>query len=202
MALDFLGDFFGGGGMFGLSGIMGLVITIGFGLAVVGSVGGFAWYMLYKRKQYNLLVEIKIPRSDGRLVDAEWGKAAYSVKRGVVHIKRKGKKPIPMKPFDVKKYLQGSKVLTVVQIGAEQYLPVLQESFLEMEDDITGERAALMTTKIDLSESKAWRNSFERESKSAYTIGSLLKQYLPYIGFGIILFMNFVGFAILYTKVT
>jgi hypothetical protein len=70
-----------------------------------------------------------------------------------------------------------------------------------MVDDQTGEEAALMKIKIDTTESKAWKTSFEREAKQAYSLQSFLQQYAQYIGFGILFFMVFVGFAILWSRV-
>lgn len=198
--LEFLGGFTKN--IFGGIGVGGFALIFIFGLAVLLGVGGFAWWAFTKKKNWNLKVEFKLTRSDGRYIGAEWGKGYYDSKRGVVFLKRKGKKAVPMEPFDVKKYLQGTEILTVAQVGMEQYLPVLPDSYLEMEDDTTGEKAAFMKLKVDLSKSKAWRSQFERDAKAAYTIMSLLSQYAQFIGIGIILFMQLVGFAILYSKIT
>ena len=198
--MGFLGGFGGGLGVLSMA-KLSLYILLGVGVLIF--CGIFIWYIVHKKRNWNLKVEIKITRSDGKLLTAEWGKGEYNVKRGVVWIKRKGKPAIAMKPFDTEKFLQGEKnILTVQQVSPGHYLPVLPQSFLEMEDDETGERASFAKVKADFSESKSWKNQFEREAKQAYTIMSLLKEYAPYIGIGIILFMNFAGFAILYSKVT
>jgi len=196
-----LGEMFGGGGGFGWGIITNAgIILLGVGFLAI--LGGIIYYFAYKRKAYNIPVEIKITRSDGKLLNAEWGKGFYDLKKGVCWIKRKKKKPVAMKPFDTDKFLQGSQnVLTVQQISPGHYVPVLPQSFLEMVDDKTGETASLAIVKADFSESKSWKNQFERQSKQAYTVMNLLKDYLPYIGIGIILFMNFAGFAILYSKI-
>ena len=195
---DTLEGLFGG---FSAGSMMPIVIGIFAAVVVFSLVGFFAWWMIKKRINWNLKVEFKLPRSDGKMVNSEWGKGCYSTNRGVVFLKRKRRKKVAMKPFDIQKYLQGEKILTVVQIGAEQYVPVLPESFTQLVDDKTGEEAATIKFKVDSTESKSWRNSFERDSKTAYTIMGLLQQYANFIGWGIILFMNFAGFAILYTKV-
>lgn len=197
-AVGFLSGFMGGG-----SGGMSfgqIAMLIFFGTTVLVGVVGFGWWVMFKKKHWNLKVEFKLPRNDGRFINSEWGKGYYDSKRGVVFLKRKGLKVIAMEPFDVKKFLQGKDVLTVVQVGMEQYLPVLPDCFLQMVDEETGEEAAFMKLKVDLSKSKAWKSQFERDSKSAYTIMGLLSQYANFIGIGIILFMQLVGFAILYTK--
>ncbi len=194
---DVLSGIFSGG-----EGYLGLVLTIGAWSVVLGTVLGIVIWQVIKKKKWFINCEFKIPRSDGRLINAEWGKASYNAKKGVVLVKRKGIKASPLKPFDVKRYLQGTNVLTVVQIGIKEYLPVLPESFIEMVDDKTGESAAFMKIRIDTTESKSWRASFEREAKNAYSIESLLQQFAPFIGWGIIIFLNFLGFSILYTRIT
>ncbi len=183
-------------------------------------IGLFYW--LYSRKRlWNLDVEFKIPRSDGKLINAEWGKGGYNAKKGVVYLKRPGfmTPKNKMKPFDIKKYIQGQKILTVIQVGSGDYKPVLPDSFIElkedepMRDEKTGEikldkdgkpiyqEATIMNIKIDTSEDKAWRDSFERQAKATYSITSLLHEYAQYIGWGIIMFMQFAGFAILWARI-
>ncbi len=179
-----------------------IIIAIVLGITALSIVGGVIFYF-YKKSLWNLDVEFKFMRSDGTLVTAEWGKGMFNAKRGVVFLKRpvKGTAKVPMPPFDVKRYLQGSKVLTVMQVGVEQYVPVLPESFLEMKDDKTGDMANLMKFKVDLTESRSWRNQFEREAKQAYTIMGLFQQYANFIGIGLVLMMQLIGFAILYTRI-
>jgi len=186
-----------GGIMGGLNGILTSVAMIVSGILVLGFFIFIVYYFTYKKKNWNLNLEIKIPRSNGGFIDSEDGKGNYNESKGVCYVKRKGKKAIPMKPFDVKKYVQGKNTLTVIQVSPGEYIPVLPNSYSHLIDDETGEEASVLTLKGDLSKSKAWKNSFEREAKSAYSITSLLKEYLPYIGFGILIVMNFVGFTIL-----
>ena len=188
----------GSGGIIGgISGLLTKAGTVLLAILALAFCGYIVYYLAYKRKSWNLKLEIKIPRSNGGFIDSEQGRGNYDEKKGVCFVKRKGKKAIPMKPFDVKKYVQGKNTLTVIQVSPGEYLPVLPNSFSHLVDDVTGEEAAVIKLKGDLSKSKAWKNSFEREAKSAYSITNLLKEYLPYIGFGIIIIMNFVGFTIL-----
>jgi len=198
-----VGEIFGKiGGGFGANILTNAIIVL-LGIGVICGCGFGVYYWVYKKKHWNIKVELKMIRSDYKLIDAEWGKGFYDVSKGVCYIKRKGRKPIPMKPFSINKYLQGRRnILTVVQISPEEFLPILPTSFIEMEDDETGETAILEKIKTDTSMSKAWKSNFERQAKEAYTIINLLKQYAQYIGLGIVLFMNFAGFAILYSKVT
>ena len=185
-------------------GLVTLAVYIGVGVAIMM---GFAavFFMMYKnKKKWFLEVEVKIPRADGKIVNSEWAKGTYDAKKGVVLVKRPGKKAVPLKPFDIKKFLQGGgkkETLTVVQVGIEDYRPVMIDSYLEMVDDKTGEEAILMKIKVDTTESKAWKESFEREAKSAYSLQSIFQQYAQYIGFGILFFMIFIGFAVLWGRV-
>lgn len=186
-----------GGGGFSVMGMITTIGTIIVGIIILALCAYLIYYYAYKKKNWNLSIEVKIPRSDGRFVDSENAKGNYNENRGVCYIKRKGKKAVPMKPFDVKRYVQGKKTLTVVQVSPGEYLPVLPDSFLELEDDQSGESASVIKLKGDLSKSKAWKNSFEREAKKAYSLVNLLKEYMQFIGWGIIILMNFVGFTIL-----
>lgn len=117
----------------------GSVVGLIFLLIIVGSIvlvifGGLA-LVIWQKKKWNLKVEIKLPRSDGRLVNGEWGKGYFHSKRGVVYIKRPGfmQPKIPLKIFDPKRYLQGADLITVVQLSPVDYRPVLPDSFLKHE---------------------------------------------------------------------
>lgn len=197
---DGFNPFSGLGGMFsGGGGFMTVLTAIVVGLLGIGIIWGIFWYF-WKRKSYNIRVEFKLPRSikylkDGNklepgdiagFIGGEWGKARYNPKAGVVWLKRKGKKEIPMKPFNLARYLQGEDLLTVVQTGANDYTPVMPESFCLYQDE-HGEEATLLSLRADTSESKAWKNSFERDAKSAYSISSLLAQYAPVIVIGLVI---------------
>jgi hypothetical protein len=196
MALGDLIPSFGGGGL------VGLAVQMFLGVMVLGLITLSIFMWSKNKKKWFITCVVLIPRSDGRIINSEIAKATYDAKRGSVFIKRKRKKPVPLKPFDVKRYLLGNDFLSVIQVGIEDYRPVLPESFLDMVDDSTGEEAALMNIKIDTSEQKAWKESFEREAKLAYSLNSILQQYVQYIGFGILFFMIFIGFAILYGRIT
>lgn len=212
-----VGDLFGSLGFGSLlgGGIVGLFVTIMLGIMVLGILVGGFFYWYSARKRWFLKVVVKIPRglkyvkpgetldddSLQGIINAELAKGTYDAKKGVVYIKRYKKKPVAMKPFDIKRYLQGSDMLDVVQVGLEDYRPILPESYLEMVDESTGEECALLKAKIDTSQSKAWRSQFERSNKDAFSLSSLFDQYKDYIGFGILFFLIFMGFAVLYGRV-
>ena len=201
----------GGGGSAGGSFFTNLMVMVVGAVALAACVGGL-WWFLYKRKNWNIKVEVKVPRNirhsilkDGSIkvygtLNKEWAKGFYNAKRGVCYIKRKGKKPVPMKPFDIKRFLSSGNILTVIQVGIEDYRPVLDESYIEVCDDKTGEEAALVQARIDTSESKSWKNSFERDAKTAYTIKNWIAEHGALVAMGLVLLMNLIGFAIVIAR--
>jgi hypothetical protein len=199
-----------GGGSSG--GMIGSMATMVVGVvALLGCIGGI-WFFINKRKNWNLKVEVKIPRNvrqyvekDGTVkisgtLNKEWAKGYYNAKQGVCYIKRKGKKPVAMKPFDIKRFLSTGNILTVLQIGIEDYRPILDDSYIEVIDDATGEEGALIKAKIDTSESKSWRNSFERENKQAFSIKNWLSEHGALMAMGLVLLMNLIGFSIIIAR--
>ena len=192
------------GSSIGLMILIGTLMTLV--LFIVALIGFFTW----NRKRWNLQVEIKLPRSDGKIINGEWGKGYFSTKRGVVFIKRPGtfQPKIPLKIFDPKRYLQGDRLLTVVQLSPVDYRPVLPESFLEEEveykDDETGEitvvKEALLNMKCDTGHSKAWQQAFDAASKQAYSLKSFMQQFQTPIAIAIVLVAVFVGFAAVWTQ--
>lgn len=206
-------DLFGSIGLGGSSGggFISSIVLILLATVALAICGGVVWWLVKKKKGWNIKVEFKLPRNireienkDGSVtvhgtLNKEWGKGFYDDKKGVVLLKRKGKKSVPMKPFDVKRYLSDSNVLTVLQIGVEDYRPVLDESYIEVVDE-NGEEAALLKAKIDTTEGKSWKNSYERERKNTYTIMNWLREHGQMISLGIVAMMILVGFGILWTR--
>jgi hypothetical protein len=170
-------------------------------------------FVVYSRKRWNLNVEFKLTRNDGRITNAEWGKGYYDSKKGVVFVKRpsagKFSKGIPIKIFDIRRYLQGDSIVTVQQVGAEDYRPVLNDSWSEhivtYQDDKTGEvkevKESILNIKVDSGANKAWKASWDSAAKNAYSIRSILSQFQTPIAIGIVIICCFVGFAILWSKV-
>ncbi len=200
----------GGGNLFG---IIITSVVIG-GIALILAGGGFLYWFFKKR--WNLKVEIKLPRSDGKLIQGEWAKGFYDAKKGVVIIKRKGVKAVAMQVFDVKKYLQGSDLLTVIQVAPEDYRPVLNESWTEYKiekidkktgeivKDVNGkivyEKLSIIDIKIDSGLNKAWKSSWDAAAKKAYSLQSFFSQFQTPIAIGIVILSSFVGFAIIWTR--
>lgn len=172
-------------------------------------VGGFG-IIIWNKKRWNLKVEIKLPRSDGKIVNGEWGKGYFDSKHGVVFIKRPGfmQKKIPLKIFDPKRYLQGADLLTVVQLSPVDYRPVRPLSFLKYQikytDDKTGEETmveeAVIDIECDTGADKAWQVAFDAASKKAYSLQSFFHQFQTPIAVAIVLVAVFVGIAALWTQ--
>lgn len=194
----------GGGG----AGMLTTILMIFIGAVVLGSCAFGLWWFLRKRKKWNIKVELKIPRNiredeNGNVVgtiNKEWARGFYDSDKGVCYIIRKGKKPSPMKPFDIKRYLSTGNVLAAMQVGMDDYRPILEEGYLNVADDETGEEGALIKARIDTSESKSWKSSFERDSKSAYSINDFLSKHGALVAMGLVLLMNLVGFAIVIAR--
>ena len=195
------------GGEGGGSNIIYLLI----GFAVLLICGFALWWFLKKRKTWNIKVEFKIPRNikkvrtkEGTIkiigtLNKEWGKGFYDAKKGSVFIKRKGKKAVAMKPFDVKQYLSTGNILTVVQTGIEDYRPIRDESYIELKD-IDGGEGALVQAVIDTSESKSWKNTFEREAKMTYSTKNWIAEHGALVAMGLVLLMNLIGFSIVIAR--
>lgn len=189
-------------------GLIAIMIIIGL---VVVVVVGFSGLLIWNRKRWNLKVEIKLPRSDGKIINGEWGRGFFHSKRGVVYIKRPGRfqPKIPLKIFDPKRYIQGTDLITVIQLSPVDYRPVLPKSFLECgvryTDDKTGEseiiKESVMDIECDTGASKAWQTAFDAASKKAYSLQSFFNQFQTPIAIAIVLVAVFVGIAALWTQI-
>jgi len=205
------------------------VVVIFLAVAIVLGTIMFFWW---KKKKWNLDVEIKLTRSDGKITQGEWGKGFYDSKKGVVFIKRPNMgtfaKPYPIKIFDVRRYMQGTHLITVIQVGPEDFRPVLNESWTEMnvdyedtdkpildsegnpeldeEGNIKYEtvtvKESILNIKTETGLNKAWKAAWEEAAKNAYTISSFLRQYSAPISIGIVVICCFVGFAVLWGKLS
>ncbi len=196
-------------------------------VVVMVLVAIFIWW--YFKKRYNLKVEIKLTREDGQMTHGEWGKGNYDTKKGVVFIKRPGVRgrPIPMPIFDVRRYLQGKDLLTVIQVGPEDFRPVLNKSWSEHEveyedqtDPVKDEngnfifdekgkqmfnkkiiKEAILTIKTEPGLNKAWKTAWDAAAKKAFSLQTFFQQFQTPIAIGIVLISCFVGFAILWSKI-
>ena len=196
-------------GMFGTAGTMIFYIVL---VVVILGMLAVIFMIFYFKKRWNLDVEFKLTRSDGRITNAEWGKGYYNSKKGVVFVRRptmgKFSKGVPIKIFDIRKYLQGDRIITVLQVGPEDFRPILNDSWTshvvtyEDENGQTIEvKESILNIKVDSGLNKAWKSSWESAAKNAYSIRSFMSQFQTPIAIGIVIICCFVGFAILWTKV-
>jgi len=190
-----------------LSGYLGIATTwIVWGLVILASLGAIAGAAIWakKRKKWNLRVEIKLPRSDGKIVNSEKAKGYFDTKSGFVSLKRKGLTPIDMKPFNISKYLQGTNYLEVLQIGPDDFIPILPKSYtvITKADAVEGEqnKFALLDIHGDMGERKQWASNAAESALNRFTLKSFLKRHEFAISIMIIMFGLFIGFAIVLSQ--
>lgn len=177
--------------------IWGVVILAALGIVI----GLIVWS--YRRKKWNLKIIVKLPRA-GQLIFGEFAKGHYDVIEGIVDIKRKRLKPVGMKPFDVKKFLQGDKILEVMQVAANDFIPIDPQSYhiLNMEwIDEHGkkhqfEKALFKVVTDDTLKRKTWKRYMERAAKNRFTLTGFLDKHWRAIELSIIMLMLFIGFSV------
>lgn len=188
-----------------------LLLYVGLGFIVL-LLMGIIFFILYNRKKWNLDVEFKLVRSDGKITNAEWGKGYYNSKKGVVFVKRpamgKFSNGLPIRIFDIRKYIQGDRVITVLQVGSEDYRPVLNDSwtshvatYKDEDGKLVQVKESVLNIKVDSGHNKAWKSAWDAAARNAYSIRSFFSQFQTPIAIGIVVICCFVGFAILWTKV-
>ena len=194
--------------------VLEVVLIVVIGLIVIAIVGSITFFAM-RRKKWNLIVGIKMPRSDGQVLLSETGKGHYDIKAGIVDIKRKKLKAVGMRPFDVRKYLQGNKYLEVIQISPSEYIPILPKSYqtLDVEEDVITKgkdgkekigkqmvKYALMNIEANIEKRKTWKTYMERSAKDRFTIAGFFDKHWRAIEISIILFVVFLGMSILWMR--
>jgi len=189
------GEFLGVAGKWVIWGII-ILIVLGIFLGVA------IWAK--KRKKWNLRVEIKLPRSDGKLINSEKAKGYFDTKNGFVSLKRKGLTPIDMKPFNVSKYLQGINYLEVLQVGPDDFIPILPKSYtiIEKEKVKEGEQKkfGLLQIQGDMGERKQWASNAAESALNRFTLKNFLSKHQFAVSIMIIMFGLFIGFAIVLSQ--
>jgi len=195
--VDVMSKFSGFTGMlktFGVYSIWFLIILAGLIL-----LGGIAYWGI-KRKKWNLVIDIKMLRSDGAITLTERGKGKYDAASGIVDVKRKKMSAVGMMPFDVREYLQGKNHLEVLQIAPNEYVPIHPKSYEVIFNSRTGEKFAVLSLAADLSKRKTWKTYFERSGKDRFTLKSVWDKYGNILSIGMVAFMVFLGIAILWVR--
>lgn len=157
-----------------------------------------------RRKKWNLRVEIKLPRSDGKIINSEIAKGFFSTKEGFVSLKRKGIPAIDMKPFNVSKYLQGTNYLEVLQVGPDDFIPILPKSYQTIRKEKAKEdeqkEFALLEIEGDMGERKQWASNAAEAALNRFTLKGFLDKHWRAIEISIIMLCLFIGFAIVVSQ--
>jgi len=179
-------------------GIWAIIIILTLVVVIVAIV----WSL--KRKKWNLRVEIKLPRSDGKIINSEKAKGYFDTKNGFISLKRKGVRAIDMKPFNTSKYLQGDRYLEVLQVGPDDYIPILPKSYKTIikGDAKEGEQEkfGLLEIEGDMGERKQWASHSAEAALNRFTLKSFLDKHQFAISIIIIMFGLFIGFAIVLSQ--
>jgi lipopolysaccharide export LptBFGC system permease protein LptF len=178
----------------------GMNIFIIIAIAVIVIFGGIIGLVLwYRRKKWNIILSCKIPRSDGKLIYTDVGKGFWDADNGWIMIKRKGYKPVPTRPIDPKKWLQGRNSATVIQVGPQDFIVALEDSYTVISDE-NQRQYALMDVIADVGKRKTWKNYTERQAKKTFTLRGWLEAHQMGVTLAIVIFSIFIGFAILWMR--
>jgi hypothetical protein len=182
----------------GTAGTIGMYVVIGTLILVALVAGFFIIRYFYTKKNWNLNVWVKIARANG-LMMFERAKGRFDTREGVVDIKRKRLKPVTMKPFDVRDFLQGSNNLEVMMLSPTEFIPIIPKSYEIMEN--SKQLYALEHIKTDLGGRKTWKNYAERSLKDRFTLAGFMAKHQFAISIVIIMLGMFIGFSILYSRI-
>ena len=155
--------------------------------------------LTYKRKRWNLKLTIKLPRSDGKIILTDKGKGYWDAENGWIMVKRKGYKGVPSRPIDPKKWLQGRDSATLIQVGPQDFIVALEDSYTVLTDE-NGKQYALMDIIADIGKRKTWKNYTERQGKKTFTLRGWLENHQFAVAIAIVMFTMFIGFAILWMR--
>lgn len=181
-------------------GVVWWVIGIVVGIIVIVALGFIGWWY-FRRKKWNLKVGVKLPRADGTAIISEIAKGHFDAEAGIVDIKRKKMKAHGMKPFDVRKYLQGIDYLEVLQVGVKEYIPILPKSYTVLQNQSDpNDKIAILDIEADTGGRKTWSQYFERVAKARFTLMGFLDKHWRAIELGLIIFLLFLGFAVMWIR--
>jgi hypothetical protein len=188
-------------GQYAMYGVYGLLVLV----AIVAAF--FIVRYFRKKKNYNIKVGIKIRRASGMILQ-EFAKGRFDAVSGIVDIKRKRLKTVPMEPFDVRKFLQGTSYLEVEMISPQHFIPIIPTSYDFVTEKYIDEKGNereqtydVLKIETDLGKRKVWKTSFERAAKDRFTLSGFFQQHQWAISMVIIIVGMCIGFAVLYTKV-
>ena len=178
------------------------------GAIVLIVLGAVIWWLVwyYKRKKYFLKVIVKLPRAGGSIF-GEMAKGHYDVRAGIVDIKRNKVKPVAMKPFDVRRFLQGDGTLEVMMLSPTDFIPIdpasykiVTEKYVDNDGNTKEQKYSVFDIVTDNLKRKTWKNYTERAAKSRFTLEGFLDQHWRAIELGILVFIIFIGFMVLWMR--
>jgi hypothetical protein len=184
-----------------LSGLPIVVIIAIILIVVIAAIFISVW--IYKKKKWNLRLEIKLARSDGQLILSDKAKGYWDSANGWIVVKRKGYKKVATHPIDPKKWLKGRDFATLIQVGPEDFIVADENSYgvvFDENDKFQKHPIALMTIIADVGKRKTWKNYTERMGKNAFTLKGWAEKHQFAISLAIVIFVIFLGFAILWMR--
>lgn len=167
-------------------GLWGLVI--GISLLLIGLIAaGVGWWKWYQRKWY-LTVPLKMPRDKGRTITSEIAKGYWDSRQATLWVKREGLfgQKFFVKLDDIRKYLQGNQIVELLGSGIT-WKPILPESYIEVIDESTGQKANIMEYSMDFTQDKAWAIRAEREYTTTFSLSDVFNKLKDYIGWGLVI---------------
>jgi hypothetical protein len=149
--------------------------------------GGVGWWKWYQRKWY-LSVPLKMPRDNGRTITSEIAKGYWDSRQATLWVKREGLfgQKFFVKMDDIRKYMQGNQIIELLGSGVT-WKPILPESYLEVIDDATGQKANIMSYSMDFTQDKAWAIRAEREYTETFSLSDVFNKLKDYIGWGLVI---------------
>jgi hypothetical protein len=175
--------------------VIGTVVILLICLAIGVSI------FLYKRKKWNLIGDAVLLRSNLNDQYEDKVKGYWDAENGWIVLKRKGYRKTHTRPFDPKVWLTGRNRFKVIQTGPEEFVIARVEWSL-IKDSETGELKHISTVIADVGKRKTWKNYTERMGKKTFTLRSWAENHQFAIALSIVIFCIFLGFSILWMRMT
>jgi len=180
-----------------ITSIIGKVLVV---VLVLGLVIGFLLWRK-KRKQYNIPVTIWIPRSSGKIMDEVSCVGGYFRSKnpeGIMsfRLKRKGLAVIDIPPPNSKFLVGLSRKLYLVQKGADDFEPVLPDSFKTITTIKGKKRIAVVDLLAINQDATAWVEDNRESAKRRFTFSNFWEKYKDFIQITIFIFIVFLAIYI------
>lgn len=183
----------------GIGGMMNTFMTIIIGLIiflVVSSIAGFIVWKKIQNKKFNIPLIIITPRSDGKVVEINYGVGGYFKSKRVggitsFRVKRKGIGVVEIPPPPSSFLSSPGRTLLLAQKGVDDYEPVMP-SELNYVDTFDGEeRVPILKLKAINQDATAWAFDNEETAKRRFTFMSIWDKYQQIITMMIFIFILF-----------